>query len=58
MKKRFTFEVEEGKTQTCISCPFGEDGDGLCKMQDYIDCDKYNMHTLKLVENGEQATDF
>ena len=54
MRKRFTFEVEEGKTQTCISCPFGE-GDGLCKMQDYIDCDKYNMHTLKLVENGEQA---
>lgn len=52
MKKRFTFEIEEGKTLSCTECPF-DDGGELCGMKDYINCDEYNMHTLKLVEDGK-----
>lgn len=52
MKKRFTFEIEEGKTQSCNECPFDS---YTCGMQDYIDCNKYNMHTLELVEYGKEA---
>lgn len=53
MKKRFTFEIEEGKTLSCTECPF-DDGGELCGMKDYINCDEYNMHTLKLVEDRKQ----
>lgn len=51
MKKRLTLEVEEGRT-SCSECPF-DDGGKYCEMRFYVNCSKYNMHTLKLVEDGE-----
>lgn len=52
MKKRFTFEIEEGRTPSCSECPFDNGGE-LCGMGSYIDCDEFNMHTIKLVEYGK-----
>lgn len=52
MKKRFTFEIEEGKTPSCFDCPFNSGGE-FCGMFPYIDCEEYNMYTLKLVEDGK-----
>lgn len=54
MKKRFTFEIEEGKTRSCSECPF-DNGEGFCGMASYIDCDEYNMLTAKLVEYGKEG---
>lgn len=54
MKKRFTFEIEEGKTPYCTECPFDNGGE-LCGMASYIDCDEYNMYTAKLVEYGKEG---
>lgn len=52
MKKRFTFEIEEGKTKSCSECPF-DNGEEFCGMGSYIDCNEYNMRTIKLVEYGK-----
>lgn len=54
MKKRFTFEIEEGKTHSCTECPFDNGGE-FCGMGGFIDCDEFNMHTIKLVEYGKEA---
>ena len=59
--KIFKFEVEEGKTQGCYDCPFGRISDSdygeytTCEngLDDIFDCEKYDLRTLKLVEDNE-----
>lgn len=48
MKKRLVFEVEEGGT-ACECCPFYRVGCN-CVNKSFIDCGKYNLSTLKLIE--------
>lgn len=55
MKKILKFEVEEGKTTSCYSCPFSEDREvfGIkCKKPIGISCDKYDFTTLEFI--GEE----
>lgn len=58
MKKILKFEVEEGTTDHCKSCPFSkfietDYGDEyVCEngLEDIFDCGKYNFSTLKFIE--------
>lgn len=57
MKKRLIFEVEEGKTPGCDGCPFNtiykeRSACGILNIED-IDCDEYNLTTLKFI--GEES---
>lgn len=51
MKKRFVFEVEKGRRTDCRGCKLRNDDE--CLITDYIDCDKYDLSTLRLIENEE-----
>lgn len=62
-KKRLIFEVEEGVTHCCKSCQlsksietdYGEDY--ICEngLIDILDCEKYDLSTLKLIEDEEDS---
>lgn len=50
---KFIIEVEEGKTPSCSECPYNEGGIttvycGLVSLD--LDCDKYDMRTLKITK--------
>lgn len=50
--KKFIIEVEEGETM-CYKCPFRYI-DCTEKMNDVLDCDKYNLATMKIKELEEE----
>lgn len=48
-KKRIVFEVEERPTN-CCECVFGRTCPYACAFSGKLDCAKYNLGTLRLVE--------
>ena len=48
-KKRIVFEVEERPTG-CCECVFGGNCPYECAIAKKLDCAKYNLGTLKLIE--------
>ena len=48
-KKRIVFEVEERPTN-CCECLFGGTCPYACAFSGKLDCAKYNLGTLRLVE--------
>lgn len=60
-KKKLVFEVEEGTTQNCKSCPFSKlidtdyGDDYVCEngIDDIFDCEKYDLSTFKFIEEEE-----
>lgn len=48
-KKRIVFEVEERQTN-CCECLFGGTCPYACAFSGKLDCAKYNLGTLRLVE--------
>lgn len=52
--KKFMIEVEEGVTN-CAKCPFtkSETWSEIRWFIDYIDCNKYNLATMKIKEIEE-----
>lgn len=61
-KKRLIFEVEEGYTDKCEECPFGVrvydwdlgEDEYTCNLDKQpFDCGKYNLTTLKLIQEDE-----
>ena len=64
MKKILKIEVEEGYTNGCEKCPFGvhrydwdlDEDEYICNpdMQPF-DCGKYDLTTLKLIEDEEDS---
>lgn len=48
-KKRVIFEVEEGPTR-CCECLFGGTCPYACAFPGKLDCAKYNLGTLRLIE--------
>lgn len=48
-KKRIVFEVEERPTN-CCECAFGGTCPYACAFSGKLDCAKYNLGTLRLVE--------
>ena len=59
MKKILKFEIEEGKTLDCKTCQFGRlfetnyGDEYVCEngLENIFDCRKYNLSTLKLIED-------
>ena len=51
-KKRIVFEVEEHPTK-CCECLFGGTCPYECAFSGKLDCAKYNLGTLKLIEIKE-----
>lgn len=65
MKRILKFEVEIGETFSCEECPFGV----KCWNEDYgeweykcdternpFDCDRFDLSTLKLIEENEESS--
>lgn len=48
-KKRIVFEVEERPTN-CCECVFGGTCPYACEFSGKLDCAKYNLGTLRLIE--------
>lgn len=48
-KVKVVFEVEERQTN-CCECLFGGSCPYACAFSQKLDCSKYNLRTLKLVE--------
>lgn len=48
-KKRIVFEVEERQTG-CCECVFGGTCPFACAFSGKLDCAKYNLDTLRIVE--------
>lgn len=48
-KKRIVFEVDETQTN-CCECVFGGTCPYACAFLEKLDCAKYNLATLKLIE--------
>lgn len=57
MKTQLTFDVEEGKT-FCNECPFSafnkKEEASCTKSTKGLNCEKYNLATLKFVEKDEK----
>ena len=47
-KAKITFEVEESQTR-CCECLFGATCPYACPIADKLDCAKYNLATLELL---------
>jgi hypothetical protein len=48
-KKRIVFEVDETQTN-CCECVFGGTCPYACAFSEKLDCAKYNLGTLRLIE--------
>lgn len=60
MKKFLKFEVEEGSCSDCDKCPFGPRPEYQLHGCHYaerlsLDCDKYDLSTLKVIEDAENS---
>lgn len=59
--KTFKFQAKEGTTPDCTECPFsrmvledyGEDMECANMLKGIFDCEKFNLNTLKYIEEDE-----